>query len=258
MLKIAVCVKQVPAGKAGMNYNTGNIERNKASGMLNMYDYGAVETALRIKDEMEAEVDVFTMGPPKAEDVLREVKSLGVDKMFLISDRAFSGSDVLATSYTISHAIAEQNDYDLILCGRQTTDGDTAQVSGSIASWLGYTYLPWADEIIEMDEEEIKISSLMDKKHVVLEAKYPCVISVEPGIYTVRAATLKNKLSSRKAEVSVLGNEQLKLDENRIGQKGSATKVKKVEFREAKEAAEIMKLQADEFIQLVLRETEKI
>ena len=258
MLKIAVCVKQVPAGKAGMNYNTGNIERSKSGGMLNMYDYGAVETALRIKDQMGAEVDVFTMGPPKAEEVLREVKALGVDKMFLISDRAFSGSDVLATSYTISHAIAQQDEYDLIICGRQTTDGDTAQVSGSIAAWLGYTYLPWADEILEINEEKIKISSLMDKKHIVFEAGYPCVISVEPGIYTVRAATLKNKLSSRKTEISVLGNEQLGLCEERIGQKGSATKVKKVEFREVKDASEIMKLEADEFIQLVIQETEKI
>ena len=258
MLKIAVCVKQVPAGKAGLNYSTGNIERSKSSGMLNMYDYGALETALRMKDDMGAQVDIFTMGPPKAEDVLREAKSLGADRLFLISDRAFSGSDVLATSYTISQAILKQEEYDLILCGRQTTDGDTAQVSGSIASWLGYNYLPWAGKIIEMDETKIKIASVMDGTTDILEAIYPCVVSVEPGIYTARAATLKGKLSSRKAEVEILGNDKLELDEERIGQKGSATKVKKVEFREAKECAEILEMKPDEFFELINRETERI
>lgn len=258
MLKIAVCVKQVPAGKAGMNYSTGNIERNKSGGMLNMYDYGAVETALRIKDKLGAQVDAFTMGPPKAEEVLREVKTLGVDRLFLISDKAFSGADVLATSYTISQAILKQGNYDIVLCGRQTTDGDTAQVSGSIASWLGYTYLPWVDQIKEIDNEKLTVLSSMDKKHIEFQAKYPCVISVEPGIYTVRVATLKNKLAGRKAEISVMGNNELQLKEECIGQKGSATKVKKIEFRETKEAAEILQMDAEDFLTLVVREMKKI
>lgn len=137
-MKIAVCMKQVPAYSEGnIDEKTGIIIRNGLLSITNTYDMSALETVLRIKEKFnDVEISVFTMGPEKAKDVIIEAYSISADKRFLISDICFAGSDVLATSYTLMQAIKSIDEFDLIICGKQTTDGDTAQVSGSLAKWL--------------------------------------------------------------------------------------------------------------------------
>ena len=130
-MKIAVCMKQVPATSQGdMDKKTGVMIRSGLQAIVNVYDLAALEAALRIKEQCGGVIHVFTMGPDKAEMVLREAFAMGADEGYLICDKAFAGADVLATSYTLTQAIKSVDDYDMILCGRQTTDGDTAQVSG--------------------------------------------------------------------------------------------------------------------------------
>lgn len=254
MIKIAVCVKQVPADKVGTDRTTGNLEREKASGCMNMYDYAGIETALRIKDQVPACVDVFTMGPKSAEHVLRETKALGADHLHLVSDSAFSGSDVLATSYILFLALSEAGGYDLILCGKQTTDGDTAQVAGALAGRLGRPYLPWVSEILAVEETSIKVRSQMDLRKVQYEAQYPCVLSVEPGIYTVRIPTLKHKMASKRADITIWDRQLLNAEWGRIGQRGSATKVIKLEVQEKKQPSQVLELETHELKELISRE----
>ena len=141
-MRIAVCMKQVPGVSEGsMDPRTGVLIRTGLSAVTNLYDRSALEAALRIKEQQGGEIHVFTMGPGKAEEVLREAYAMGADHGYLISDRAFGGADVLATSYTLMQAIRSAGAYDLIVCGRQTTDGDTAQTGSALAAWLGWQQL---------------------------------------------------------------------------------------------------------------------
>lgn len=229
-MKIAVFMKQVPAYSEGnMDEKTGVIIRAGLPSIANVYDVVALETALRIKEITNAEITVFTMGPDKAEDVIREAYSMGADKGYLICDKAFAGSDVLATSYTLSQAVSSVDNFDIILCGKQTTDGDTAQVSGAVAEWLGIPHMNWVCEIINVTENEINVKCQLDGRLSVIQTAYPCILSVEKSIFTPRMPSLKLKMSSRKKEIGKITLDDLNdKNENNYGLKGSATKVRKI------------------------------
>ena len=136
-MDILVCIKQVPASnKVEVDPVTGVLLRNGADSKMNPYDLYALETALKIREEVGGTISVISMGPPQAMTVIREAFAMGVDRGALLSDRRFGGADVLATSYTIAQGIKKMGDFDLILCGKQTTDGDTAQVGSEVSEWL--------------------------------------------------------------------------------------------------------------------------
>ena len=138
MMNILVLIKQVPASnKVEVDPVTGVLKRNGAASKMNPYDLFAIETALQLREAVGGEVSVMTMGPPQAEKIMREAYSLGVDRGYILSDRAFAGADVLATAYTLAQGIEKAGGFDLILCGKQTTDGDTAQVGPEVAERLG-------------------------------------------------------------------------------------------------------------------------
>ncbi|NLE69503.1 MAG: electron transfer flavoprotein subunit beta/FixA family protein, partial [Clostridiales bacterium] len=133
-MKIFVCIKQVPAtSEVAVDEETGVLQRSGVASKMNPFDLFALETALRLKEAGGGSVTVGTMGPPQARDIIQEAFMMGADEGYLFSDRRLAGADVLATSYTLSQAIRSLGDYDLILCGKQTTDGDTAQVGPAIA-----------------------------------------------------------------------------------------------------------------------------
>ena len=189
----------------------------------------AIETELRIKEEVGAVVDVFSMGPPKAVTVIKEAYAMGVDRGFLLSDINFSGADVLATSYTLMQGMKSIDDYDLIICGKQTTDGDTAQVSGAIAKWFEIPHVNWVDKIINIDDDSIIVNQKMQEEIVTVQVSYPCLISVERSIYIPRMPSLKLKIEAKKKSVEVITLEHLKdKDENNYGLNGSATKVEEI------------------------------
>jgi len=230
VVRIAVCVKQVPAQSEGMmDPTTGTIRREGLAAVINACDPPAIETALHVRQAVTAEVDVFTMGPTKAVAVVREALGMGADRGYLLSDPRFSGADVYATAYTLVQGMRLVGDYGLIVCGKQTTDGGTSQVGGTIAQMLGVPHLGQVTKLIEVDEQEVTIVQELERELLTLRVGFPCVVSVEPGIFTPRLPSLKSKLAADKRQVTVLSLKDLgDTDPTHYGVKGSPTKVEKV------------------------------
>ena len=228
-MRIAVCMKQVPGVSEGsMDPRTGVLIRTGLSAVTNLYDRSALEAALRIKEQQGGEIHVFTMGPGKAEEVLREAYAMGADHGYLISDRAFGGADVLATSYTLMQAIRSAGEYDLIVCGRQTTDGDTAQTGSALAAWLGWQQVNWVTRL-EVKEDQILAVCRMEEGAAEVTAPLPCVAMVERESFIPRMPSLKLKMKGRKMPVTVISLQELEdAVPEHYGLKGSATRVKKI------------------------------
>lgn len=229
-MKIAVCIKQVPAVSEGdMDPETGVLKRSSLDTVVNVYDLAALEAALQIKANVPSEIHVFTMGPEKAENVLREAFAMGADEGYLVCSRAFAGADVLATSYTLMQALTSAGHYDLILCGKQTTDGDTAQVSGALARWLEIPHINWVTEVSEVDGQKVNLKYNMENRSVSAEVKIPCLLSVEKDSFTPRMPSLKLKIAGKKKEIHRLSLADFSdQQEEHYGLQGSATRVKKI------------------------------
>lgn len=229
-MKIAVCMKQVPACSDGnMDERTGLMVRSGLETVVNSYDLAALETALQMKELTGAAVSVFTMGPKNARHLLQEAYSIGADEGYLICDRAFAGADVLATSYTLMQAIKAVGDFELILCGKQTTDGDTAQVGGALAKWFSIPHINWVTELVEGNLENITVRYLSNAGVVKAKISYPCLLAVEKDIFVPRLPSLKLKMASRKKRVREITIQDLEdQDELHYGLKGSPTRVVKI------------------------------
>lgn len=253
-MKIAVCIKQVPAVSEGlMDPKTGVMIRSALQSVINTYDLPALETALQIKDKIEVQIDVFTMGPPSALEIVKEAFSMGADNGYLICDTAFGGADVLATSYTLKQAICSIGQYDLILCGRQTTDGDTAQVSGALAKQLNIAHINWVSKILDCQKEFLIAEHITQNYIVTSKIQYPCLLSIEHSACVPRMPSLKLRMEAKKKEVHLLTLEDMEdKNENHYGLKGSATRVEKIftpektqkhsiaYYKNSKEAAEVL------------------
>lgn len=256
-MKIAVCMKQVPATSEGnMDRETGVLIRAGLEAIVNVYDLAALEAALRIREQTGGEIHVFTMGPPKADAVLREAFAMGADEGYLICDRAFAGADVLATSYTLMQALSQTGAFELVLCGRQTTDGDTAQVSGALAKWMNIPHMNWVTDIIPSENGTFTVSYSMERRKVQAEIELPCLLSVERDSFIPRMPSLKLKISGRKKTVHSISLEDMRDKEpEHYGLKGSATRVKKIfppEMTAKKETVSLEKAEAADYILTVL------
>jgi electron transfer flavoprotein beta subunit len=212
-----------------MDPATGTIRREGLAAVINSCDLPAIETALRVKETVAAEVDVFTMGPMKAVAVVREALGVGADRGYLLTDPRFSGADVFATGYALVQGMRTVGAYDLIVCGKQTTDGGTSQVGGTIAQMLGVPHIGRVTKLVEADERGVMIVQELERELLTLHVGFPCVVSVEPGIFTPRLPSLKSKLAAGKRQVTVLSLEDLgDADPTHYGVKGSPTKVERV------------------------------
>ena len=244
-MHIVVCAKMVPdTTQVSIDPVTNTLVREGVPFITNPFDDHAIEEALRIKDACGAKVTVLSMGPAPAETVLRKAIALGCDAGLLLSDRAFGGSDTLATSKVISEAIArlsDQESVDLIVCGKQTIDGDTAQVGPGIATRLGYAQVTLVDKVLDVDlnTKRITVRAKFDNRHQVVEARLPAVITVVREINTPRYPTVPRRLYAEEVRIPVWTNEILKLDPNTIGLKGSPTWVKRI-FAPEREKGEIV------------------
>ena len=228
-MKIIVCIKQVPASSdVKIDPITGTLIRDGNNTKMNPYDLYAIETALRIKEQSGASVCALTMGPPPATSVLEEAVWMGCDDGVLMTDRKFGGADVVATSYTLSQGINKVG-YDLIICGKQTTDGDTAQVGAEIAEHLGIPYACYVDSIIEVKEKSIIVRSNMDNTFETKEIAFPCLITIDKGSVTPRLPSFKRSVQYKNHEYTHITMMDLAdLDENHYGLKGSPTQVEKM------------------------------
>ncbi|MCF8055563.1 MAG: electron transfer flavoprotein subunit beta/FixA family protein [Desulfocapsa sp.] len=225
-MKIIVCIKQVPDAKdVRLDPVTNTMAREGVQSIMNPYDQHAVEEAVRLKEQLGGEVTVLSMGPPQAEEVLREAISCGADHGVLVSDRAFAGADTWATSYTLAKAVKKIGDFDLILCGKQAIDGDTAQVGPGLAIQLGIPFVTCIQKVREASAKELVMERMMDDGYDVLAVEYPALITVVKDLNEPRVPSLKGKMKAKKAEIQVFSAEGVGADPAKIGLAGSPTQV---------------------------------
>lgn len=225
-MNIVVCIKQVPGTtQVKINPDTGTLIRDGVEAVVNPFDEYAIEEALQIRERIGGTVKVITMGPPQAAEVLRSAIAMGADEGFLISDRAFAGSDTWATSYTLSRGIKSLGEVNLIICGKQAIDGDTAQVGPGVAEMLDIPFVAWVRKVEDINEKVIRVERLMEDGYDIVEMPLPGVITVVKEINTPRMASLKGKMKARKTEFTILNTSNVAVSENRIGMKGSPTQV---------------------------------
>ncbi|MBI5191417.1 MAG: electron transfer flavoprotein subunit beta/FixA family protein [Nitrospirae bacterium] len=228
-MNIAVCVKQVPdASDVKIDKATGTMVRDGVPSILNPFDAYAVEEAIALKEKHGGNVTALTMGPPQAAEVLRHVVAMGVDDVMLLSDRAFAGADTWATSYTLGLGLKRLDNLDLVICGKQAIDGDTAQVGPGVAVNLGLPFVAYVRKVIEVGGGKMKVERLIEDGYEVVEVELPAVITVVKEINSPRMPSLKGKMKAKKLEVAPLSAADLGAILENIGLPGSPTKVVKV------------------------------
>ena len=227
-MNIIVPIKQVPdTTEVRIDPETNTLVREGVPSIINPFDENAIEAALQLREAHGGEVTVITMGPPQAAEALRQALAMGADKVFLLSDRAFAGSDTLATSYTLARAVKHLDAYDMIICGKQAFDGDTAQVGPGLAEHLGIPQVTYAIGI-EVEGKRAKVKRLLDDRFEIVDAPLPCLLTVVKQINEPRHAGLKGVMKARKAEIPTLTAEDIGADPARCGLAGSPTNVVRV------------------------------
>jgi electron transfer flavoprotein alpha/beta subunit len=225
-MKIIVCIKQVPDAKdVRLDPVTNTLAREGVQSIMNPYDQHAVEEAVSLKEQLGGEVTVLSMGPPQAEEVLKQAISCGADNAVLISDRAFAGADTWATSYTLAKAVEKIGDFDLILCGKQAIDGDTAQVGPGLAVQLDIPFITCIQKIRTASDKELVMERMMDDGYDVVAANYPMLLTVVKDINQPRVPSLKGKMKAKKAEIRIFSASDVGADATKIGLAGSPTQV---------------------------------
>jgi electron transfer flavoprotein beta subunit len=225
-MRIVVCVKQVPGtNNARIDPETKRIIREGIKAMTNPFDTYAVEEAVRIKAGVGGEVIALCMGPPRAEAVLREAISVGADRGILLSDRAFGGSDTWATSYALAMAIRTIGAVDLVICGKQAVDGDTAQVGPGIAAQLGWPQAAYVMALSAVGNDRLTAKRMHEDGWDLCEIRLPAVLSVVKGINQPRVPTLRGRLAAQKKEIPVWKAADIGVDPARVGLDGSPTRV---------------------------------
>jgi electron transfer flavoprotein beta subunit len=233
-MQVVACIKQVPdTTQVKVDPKTGTLIREGVPFIMNPFDTHALEESLRLKDKYGFRVSVVSMGPPNTEVTLKKALAVGADDAILLSDRAFGGADTLATSKALAEAIkklAEKDEVALVICGKQTIDGDTAQVGPGIATRLGYQQLTLVDHIeaVDLSTKKIKVRRKLEGRHEIVESSMPAVITVVREINHPRYPTVPKRLAALDATIILWDNKVMALDENTIGLKGSATQVRKI------------------------------
>ncbi|MFC1451772.1 electron transfer flavoprotein subunit beta/FixA family protein [Verrucomicrobiota bacterium] len=240
-MHFVVCIKQVPeTTDVKIDPKTNTLMREGVESIVNPFDAYAIEEAVRLKEQLGGKVTAISMGPPQAEAAIKEAISMGVDQGVLISDRAFAGSDTWATSYTLAMALRKIGEFSLVLCGKQASDGDTAQVGPGIATHLDLPQITYVRKIEAIDEQHIVAERLLETGYEVIDAPLPCLITVVKEINEPRLPSLKGKMAARKAEVAKWTAQDIGAEEDRIGLDGSPTKVVRVFTPPARAAGEMI------------------
>ncbi len=223
-MNIVVCIKQVPGTtEVKINNETNTLVREGVESIINPFDTYAVEEGVRLKERFGGKVTILTMGPPQADVALRECIEVGADEGVLVSDRAFAGSDTLATSYVLSKAIEKIGDYDLVISGKQTMDGDTGQVGPGIAQRLGIPFVAYVSQVQDIADDKMKAERMIDEGHEIVEAPVPCVMSVSKEINVPRLPSLRGKVKAKSAQFTTWSAADLGIEDSKVGVAGSPT-----------------------------------
>ncbi|MFC1993743.1 electron transfer flavoprotein subunit beta/FixA family protein [Chloroflexota bacterium] len=258
-MNIVVCIKQVPGTtEIKIDPENNTLVREGVKNIINPFDAYALEEAVRIRESCGGKVIAISMGPPQAEEALRETVTLGADEAILLSDRAFAGSDTLATSYTLSRAIVRISDYDLVICGRQTLDGDTGQVGPELAERLQIPFLAYVSKVEEITEGYLRVQRMVEDGYEVIETTLPAVITVVKEINVPRLPSLRGMAKSKSVEIPVWTAQEIGIDENRVGITGSPTWVVKVFFPKRENISEMLQGSPEEQVDKLVEKLEKI
>lgn len=254
MMKIAVCIKQVPdTTEVKLDPKTNTLIREGVPSIINPDDKAGIEAALQLAETVDGEVTVVCMGPPQAEVALREALAMGCHKAVLLSDRAFGGSDTYATAAIISAGLKKIG-FDVVFSGRQAIDGDTAQVGPQIAEQLGIPQMTYATEV-RADGDHIIVKRQIEDRHYLLKAKTPCLITVLADFGQPRYMSVKGVVNAYAADIQTLGFEDLKdlFNPDHIGLKGSPTNVKQSFTKQAKGSGTVLNVSADEAVAAIMK-----
>lgn len=253
-MNLLVCVKQVPdTTEIKINPETNTLIREGVPSIVNPFDADALEAAARIKDkDKETKIVVLSMGPEQAKNALKECLSIAADKAYLISDRAFGGSDTLATSYILSQAIVKieelEGKFDIIFCGKQAIDGDTAQVGPELAEHLGYPQVTCALEV-KVEDNLVQVLREEETGNLLIGVRMPCLVTVTKPKFEPRYPTIKSKMAANRAEIQTLTAADIStIDLTKAGLKGSPTKVKKTFVPEKKKGSVRIKEETNELL----------
>jgi len=257
-MNIVVCLKQVPGTtEVKIDPQTNTLIRQGIENIINPFDTYALEEGVRLKEKHGGKVTVMTMGPPQADAALREAVSLGADEAILLSDRAFAGADTWATSYTLSRAVAKIKDYDLIICGRQTIDGDTGQVGPEMAEMLAMPFIAYVSQIEEIGDKYLRVKRMVEEGHEVIETTLPAVITVAKEINVPRLPSLRGIMKSKSTAIQTWGIKELGVDTGKVGLAGSSTQVIKVFFPQRITKAEMLEGTLEERVEKLVDRLKK-
>lgn len=253
-MDIVVCIKQVPdTAEVRINPETNTLIRDGVPSIINPYDMHAIEAGLEIREKAGGRVTVITMGPPQAEAALRDAIAMGVDDAVLLTDRAFAGADTWATSYALSKAI-EKIGADIVICGKQAIDGDTAQVGPETAEFLNIPHISYIRMIEEVRPDFIRVQRLMDDGYDIIESSMPILLTVVKELNIPRLPSLKGKMAAKKAVIKKWTASDINAEADKTGLKGSPTQVKNIFAPEVKKDRKMIKGTAEEQVEALIRE----
>lgn len=246
-MNIIVCIKQVPnTTDVRIDPVTNTLIREGVESIINPFDAYAIEEGVRLKERFGGKVTVITMGPPQAETALREAISLGCDDGVLVTDRKFAGSDTWATSYTLSCAIRKIGAFDIVICGKQASDGDTAQVGPGISAHLDVPQVTYVKKIEEISDDKARVERMTEEGYDIVETPLPCLITVVKEINTPRIPSLRGMMKAKSAAIAKWTADDIEADTKNIGLDGSPTRVIKIFTPPPRQGGEIMKGDAAE------------
>ncbi|MDN5313100.1 electron transfer flavoprotein subunit beta/FixA family protein [Thermoanaerobacteraceae bacterium SP2] len=251
-MKIVVCIKQVPSTEARVQMDPvkGTLIREGVESVVNPFDEYAIEEGIRLKERYGGEVTVISMGPPQAKEALKTALAMGADKAVLLSDRAFAGSDTLATAYTLSLGIKKLGDIDIVICGKQATDGDTAQVGPGLAQRLNLRQITYVSKIREINLKNRKITAerLIESGTQVVSTALPALITVVKDINQPRIPNIFSIKKATRAEIPVWGMQDLGGDPKDFGFDGSPTQVVRIFTPPPRQGGEIIQGEVPEAV----------
>ncbi len=228
-MEIIVCIKQVPeTTEVKINPDTNTLIREGIKSIINPFDMYAIEEGLRLKERFGGRVRVISMGPPQAESALREAISMGCDEAILLSDRAFAGSDTWATSFVLASAIKKMGSFDIILCGKQASDGDTAQVGPGISSHLDIPQVTYVKKIESIDNGISRVERMTEEGYEVIELPLPALFTVVKEINEPRIPSLRGMMKARSAKITLWGIGEIGIESAAVGLSGSPTRVVRI------------------------------
>jgi len=249
-MQIIVFIKQVPnTTQVRINPETNTLIREGVESIINPFDMYAIEEGIRLKEKFGGKVIVVSMGPPQAECALREAISMGCDEAVLASDRMFAGSDTWATSYVLSRCARKIADFDIIICGKQASDGDTAQVGPGISTHLDIPQATYVKKVEEIKDKTARVERMTEEGFEIIETPLPCLLTVVKEINEPRLPSLKGKMKAKKAEITKWTAEDLGCDFDKIGLDGSPTRVVKIFTPPARKGGVILKGDTAEIVE---------